>query len=211
MLAVIAFAADQIADTADAGRPDAAPATASATVTARAESVSASARPAPPPSPATPSPAAPAATLTSVSVTPVSAIPFGPGGTSDGDNPQDAALALPGNGAKSWHTDWYSSPTFGNLKPGTGLLLDLGRTVTLTGAAFRLGAAPGASLQLRAGITTDDLATVAADTGAGGLVRLRLSAPVHARYLLIWFTRLPSNGNGSYEAYVSQVTATATR
>jgi hypothetical protein len=153
---------------------------------------------------ARPSPAAVPVT----DVTPVSAAAFGPGGASDGDNPQDASLALSGNPATPWHTDWYATPAFGNLKAGTGLLLDLGRTLTITGATIQLGNRPGAAFQLRAGTRPADLATVASDSGAGGLVRLRLPAPVRAQYLLIWFTLLPPDADGTYQAYVSAVTAT---
>jgi hypothetical protein len=78
-------------------------------------------------------------------VTPVSATAFGPGGTSDGDNPQDASLVLSGSPVTPWHTDWYATASFGNLKAGTGLPLDLGRTLTITGAAIRLGNIPGGS------------------------------------------------------------------
>ena len=55
-----------------------------------------------------------------------------------------------------------------------------------------------------------DLATVAGDWGADGLVRLRLPSPVRAQYLLIWFTLLPPDDDGTYQAYVSAVTATVT-
>jgi cytoskeleton protein RodZ len=143
-------------------------------------------------------------------VTPASASAFGPGGTSDGDNPQDASLALSGNPATPWHTDWYATAKFGNDQAGTGLLLDLGRPLTVTGAAIQLGSTPGADFQLRAGTTPADLATVASDSGAGGLVRLRLSSSVRARYLLIWFTLLPPDTDGTYQADVSAVTATVT-
>lgn len=143
-------------------------------------------------------------------VTPVSATAFGPGGTSDGDDPQQASLALSGNLATPWHTDWYATAEFGNLQAGTGLLLDLGRTLTVTGATIQLGSTPGADFQLRAGTTPAGLATVASDFGAGGLVRLRPSSPVRARYLLIWFTLLPPDSAGTYEAYVSDVIATVT-
>jgi hypothetical protein len=163
--------------------------------------------PGPAPS-ATPSPRPSASAAPVADVAPVSVTPFGPGGTSDGDNPQDASLALSGNPATPWHTNWYASATFGNLQAGTGLLVNLGRTVTLTGAVIRLGSTPGADFQLRAGTTQADLATVASDSGTGGLVQLRLSAPVRAQYLLIWFTRLPPDDDGTYEADVSAVTAT---
>jgi hypothetical protein len=103
-------------------------------------------------------------------------------------SPQGAPLALSGNPATPWRTDWYATATFGNLKAGAGLLLDLARTLTITGAAIQPGNIPGAGFQLHAGTTPADLATVASDSAAGGLVRLRLRSPVRARYLLIWFT-----------------------
>jgi hypothetical protein len=214
-LAVIGFAASKVvAGIAGAQRPASSP-SAGRQATARASGPPGSARPSAAPSvtavSATPS-ARPSPTEVPVTaVTPVSATAFGPGGTSDGDNPQDASLALSGNPAAPWHTDWYATAAFGNLKAGTGLLLDLGRTLTITGAAIRLGNIPGADFQLRAGTNPADLATEASGSGAGGLVRLRLSSPVRAQYLLIWFTLLPPDDDGTYQAYVSAVTATVTR
>ena len=73
-------------------------------------------------------------------LTPVSATAFGPLGESDGDNPELARLAIDGSPATAWHTQWYATAAFGNLKPGTGLLLDMGRTVTITSAQSMLGA-----------------------------------------------------------------------
>jgi hypothetical protein len=211
LLAVIGFAAYKVSGTVGAQRLASSPSAGSRPATATAVQ-SASAAPSVASASATAAATAsarPSSTAVSVTaVRPVSATPFGPGGTSGGDNPQDAALALSGNPATPWHTDWYGTPTFGQLKAGTGLLLNLGRARTVTGATIRLGNTPGATFQLRAGMTPAHLATAASDSGAGGLVRLRLPAPVRAQYLLIWFTRLPPAGNGTYEAYVSSVTAT---
>jgi eukaryotic-like serine/threonine-protein kinase len=63
-------------------------------------------------------------------LTPVSATAFGPLGESDGDNPELARLAIDASPATAWHTQWYATAAFGNLKPGTGLLLDMGRPGT---------------------------------------------------------------------------------
>ena len=54
------------------------------------------------------------------------------------------------------------------LYSGTGLLLDMGRTVTVTSVRLSLGT-PGASFQLRAGDrpVAAALRTVAASAGAG--------------------------------------------
>lgn len=142
-------------------------------------------------------------------VTPVSATAFGPAGTSDGDNPQNALLALSGNSSTPWHTDWYTTARFGNLEQGTGLLLNLGRTVTATSVTIRLGSTPGADLQVRAGTSPGSLSTVASASNAGGTVRLHLASPARARYLLIWFTLLPPDSSGTYQADISGVTVTA--
>ena len=129
--------------------------------------------------------------------------PYGPG-----DNDQLAPLAIDHSLTTAWQTDWYASPAFGNLQPGSGLMLDLGRTVTITGAQVLLGAPRGADFQLRAGMSAGslaDLPVLARESGAGGWVRIRLSAPVHARYVVIWFTRLPADSSGTFQVSVFDV------
>jgi hypothetical protein len=144
-------------------------------------------------------PAVPAQTLT-----PVHASAFGPGG---GDNPQLAHLAIGGHRAAGWHTDWYTSARFGNLYPGTGLLLDMGRPVTVTAARITLGSARGASLQVRIGAkpALTDMPPAAHVSGTGGTVRLQLTTPAHGRYVLLWFTRLPADPAGTFQALVYNV------
>jgi hypothetical protein len=139
---------------------------------------------------------------------PASAQAFDPYGDGQADNNQLAPLAIDRNPATAWHTDWYTTPRFGNLKPGTGLLLDMGHSVTIARAKIRLGTTPGASLQLRAGSTAaslTDLPVQARETRAGGWVRMRFRGPVHARYLLIWFTNLPPDPSGTFQASVFEV------
>jgi cytoskeletal protein RodZ len=138
---------------------------------------------------------------------PVSVVAFGPGGPAQGDNPQLASLAVGGNAANAWNTDWYASPNFGNLQAGTGLLLDMGRPVTITSAQITLGNTPGADLQLRTGNAPAlaSLTTVATANNAGGVVQLRPAGSAASRYLLIWFTQLPPNNSGSFQAFVSDI------
>jgi cytoskeletal protein RodZ len=159
--------------------------------------------------PATPSPS-PSPTPTPVAarvLTPASVAAFGPSGTADGDNSQIAARAISADAATPWYTDWYSTPDI-NGHPGTGLLLDMGRTVTITSVRLSLGASKGASLQLRTGATPvlASLREVATSTGATGTVTLSLAAPAHARYLLIWFTTLPPDTSGTYQASLYGIT-----
>jgi cytoskeletal protein RodZ len=154
----------------------------------------------------------PASPVAVQALTPASVAAFGPGGTGSGDNPQQAALAVSGNPATPWTSDWYATSDFGNLQAGTGLLLDMGRTVTVTSVRLSLGN-PGADLQLRTGSTPvlADLQTVATSAGAGGTVQLSPTSPPHARYLLIWFTNLPHDNAGTYQASVYAITVRGQR
>ena len=140
---------------------------------------------------------------------PASVAAFGPNG---GDDPQNAALAVSGDPARPWRTDWYTSASFGNLYAGTGLLLDMGRTVTISSVRLSLGTS-GSDLQLRAGSSPvlADLHTVATSTDAGRIVQLSLTSPAHARYLLIWFTKLPPDHAGTYQASVYRITVRGQR
>jgi transcriptional regulator with XRE-family HTH domain len=160
-------------------------------------------RSSPPPAPAstsTPSPS-PKPTPRTRPLAPAGAQPLGFNGP--GDDPASAHLAIDGNPGTAWHTDWYTSAAFGNLYPGTGLLVNMGRPVTITSAQIRFGPARGGSFQLRVGgrPSLAGLRPVAHGIPAG-VTRLRLASPARGRYVLIWFTRLPVDPTGSYRASV---------
>ena len=151
-------------------------------------------------SPATPAP------VTSLHI--ASAEAFGPAGLADGDNPQAAQHAISHGSTSPWLSQWYATADFGNLKQGTGLLIDMGRQVTVTSMRIDLAGYRGANLQVRVGDAASSpsgMRIAARAHDAGGTVRLRFSVPEHVRYLLIWFTQLPPNGAGQYQAAVYHV------
>jgi hypothetical protein len=159
---------------------------------------------APTPSATAPAPAQPAVTALHIA----SAAGFGPGGLADGDNSRIASYAITRGAPAPWQSQWYATAQFGNLKQGTGLLLDLGRTATITSVRIDLASYQGANLQLRVGDTDGALSglrVAAAADDVGGTVRLHLRSPQQARYVLIWFTLLPPNGAGQYQASVYHV------
>jgi hypothetical protein len=156
------------------------------------------------PSATAPAPAQPAVTALHIA----SAAGFGPGGLADGDNSRVASNAITRGAPVPWQSQWYATAQFGNLKQGTGLLLDLGRTATITSVRIDLASYQGANLQLRVGDTDGALSSLrvaATANDVGGTVRLHLRSPQQARYVLIWFTLLPPNGAGQYQASVYHV------
>jgi hypothetical protein len=165
---------------------------------------------------ATPASAAPTPTATAPAPAPpaIAALPiasaagFGPGGLADGDNSRVASYAITRGAPGPWQSQWYATAQFGNLKQGTGLILDLGRTATITSVRIDLARYQGANLQLRVGDTDGALSSLrvaAAASDVGGTVRLHLQSPQQARYVLIWFTLLPPNGVGQYQATIYHV------
>ena len=146
-------------------------------------------------------PTGPAVTLTVAQAT-----AFGPDGTSDGDNPGMASRVLHGGGA--WDSSWYATAEFGHMQSGTGILLDMGHAVTVNSIRLVLGSAVGADVQVRVGDSAalEAMSTAATMSNAHGMVRLPLNSPTSARYVLIWFTRLPAKSPGRYQVSLYKAT-----
>ncbi|MCA1824049.1 MAG: protein kinase [Frankia sp.] len=137
-------------------------------------------------------------------------------GVRDFDPPPGDGRELPatvrfshdGDESTAWETTTYFTSTFGNLKPGVGLLVDLGRPVAVrkVGLVF---SDPGVSVELRAADSAasrpDDFRTVATARDAGESVSMVPANQVPARYWLIWLTRLPPIGGGRYRAGVAEL------
>jgi hypothetical protein len=134
-----------------------------------------------------------------------------PGGDGQ-ENGDQVSLALDGNPDTAWHTDKYTTATFGKLKPGVGLVLDLGRVQTVRQVKL-IFPRDGSSVEIRAvnANATDpptDLASyLVADSeqDLGTEETLRLSFATRTRFLLIWLTKLPHDPAGGYRGGISEV------
>ena len=83
---------------------------------------------------------------------PVGANSFDPLGSSKDENGNEAQYAIDNNPGTFWHTDFYDSyPTFGNLKTGTGLILDMGGPVRLSQVVVQFGTICCAHVEIEIG------------------------------------------------------------
>lgn len=160
------------------------------------------------PSPSPSRSASPAVVVTQT-LKPTGVTAVGPGGAA-GDDPGSADLVIDGSESTVWQTEWYATPYFGGLQTGTGLLVSMGRLATITSVQVTLGPAAGADFEVRTGDSSSvsDLTTVATEAGAAGTVRLKLASPAKARYVLVWFTKLPPDGSGTYQLEVYNISVT---
>ncbi len=163
--------------------------------------------PAVPPASAPASPGAPGAPGP-VDLTTVSVRDYDPYGSPPSEKPDQVVNAFDGEPSTAWSTDLYTTDRFGGLKPGVGLLVDLGAPTPLSEVQVDLTTA-GAALELRVGDTVGgdegSLPVVASDDGAGrGVVRLAVPEGTAGRYCLLWITRLPPDG-GQYRAGIDEL------
>ncbi len=138
--------------------------------------------------------------------------PRHPRGSGD-ENPAEAPLAIDGNPATSWNTlTYFGGPTFGGIKPGVGLVLDLGFDKVVSAVKITLIGSP-TSLEVRAAPATaataptasaTDYALVGSAHDAGTSTTVTLAKPVKTRYLLVWLTSIPKVAGG-YEGKVAEI------
>ena len=88
----------------------------------------------------------------------------------------------------------------------------MGKAVRVSATQLALGPAAGGTVQLRAGNAPAlaDLPVVAQAANPGGTLTMHVSSPVSAQYLLIWFTSLPPDSSGTYQANVDDIKVTGT-
>lgn len=135
--------------------------------------------------------------------------PYGDGS----EKPSDISKTYDNNPGTYWQTDYYRGADFGNLKPGLGIILDLGKvqqigkmTVSLMGdtSVELLSASSDASSK-----PTSFGAYTKVAGGSGESVTLTPNTSLKSRYLLIWLTKLPLTDDGNYRARVADIKITS--
>jgi serine/threonine protein kinase len=136
---------------------------------------------------------------------------------SDGGNEDGAGAkyAIDNNMSTFWHTDYYLNyPVFGNLKKGTGLILDMGKQVRLSQVVVQFAPSCCADVEIEIGnndapvpSSLSTFTEVASSTSAQGSTTFDVSSNAVGRYVLIWITRLPplTGSSGEYEAQIYNV------
>jgi hypothetical protein len=161
--------------------------------------------------PATPAPAATGA-LKIARVTDFDPKADGGGGA---ENPKQAKLAIDGDPATQWRTERYRKlPTMGGIKPGVGLLLDLGTVRQVTEVEVQLNGST-TDVELRTPKATADAAPtksidqwtkVSGAKDAAATLTLTLPQATDTRYVLVYLTSLAPMGDGYFRSGIAEIT-----
>jgi serine/threonine protein kinase len=145
-----------------------------------------------------------------------------PNGDPQDENSSQAANVLDGNPA-GWSTQEYDggtsgpNPTFGNLKAGTGFILNMGQPVRVSSVTVTFGSAPGADVQIRVGdsgtrspANLGAMKIVASADNVSGSHTFTIDPSLTDQYVVIWFTKLPPMA-GTPDKFMAQIFSVTVR
>jgi hypothetical protein len=134
---------------------------------------------------------------------------FDPFGSDGSEKPGDVGNVYDSTPGTYWQTDFYLSTDFGRLKPGVGVILDLGKVQQVGKVAVSFVGHTSVELRAASGddgsrpTSFDGYAKVA--EGSGASVNLKPGKAVKTRYLLVWLTELPQTSDGNFRGRVVDV------
>ncbi|SEG83053.1 hypothetical protein SAMN04489712_115132 [Thermomonospora echinospora] len=116
-----------------------------------------------------------------------------------------AGLVHDGKNGTAWQSQSYADPMFGNYLKGLGVVLDMGSVVSIEQIKLNVpDGGAGATLEVRVG--NEDargaMQQIAERSTEAGSFQIEPGKAVRGRYVLLWFTKLPS----SNKAQIGEVT-----
>lgn len=140
--------------------------------------------------------------------------PEADGGNAE-ENPSQVRYVFDDDPASGWSTvQYHNRPTMGGLKPGVGIVLDLGEVHNISSVDVQF-AAPGTTVELRvpaeAGVDVAPMTTqaewtvVASQEKAEASITLTPTAATSARYVLVYVTELPEVTAARYQTEITDV------
>lgn len=142
--------------------------------------------------------------------------------TGERDNNNNVNKVFDNNPSTTWRTNHYiGSGNFGNIKPGVGILVDLGKETEIAGVEINM-LVPGATVTLKGSNTAvpdsrdGDAAAVQwaniSEPRVDATTRQLLSGQEQkVRYVLIWFTKIPPSPNDGADKFRLEVMDIAIR
>lgn len=136
-----------------------------------------------------------------------------PYGSDHAENPELTPLAIDRSDRTGWYTStYYRDPRFGRLKPGVGLVLDLGRVRDVARVQLDLVGSPTSLTILTAspGANSPPSSLVGLTiqrevNGAGTRVNVPLPKGTSSRYVVVWLRSLPQIAEGQYRGQINNV------
>lgn len=109
-----------------------------------------------------------------------------------------------GNPSTVWTTEGYNSETFGGVKQGVGITVDLGQAQKISSVTLDLPTTAQATV-FAGDQATNSGTEIGKTEGKTGQVVLKPSSEVTAQYVTVWFTSLAPSDDGRFRAALGEI------
>jgi eukaryotic-like serine/threonine-protein kinase len=120
----------------------------------------------------------------------------------DDSAPKDLSKATDSDKSSAWTTQHYTNANYGGLRSGVGLVLDMGKSVTVANVKVLMPPGTPGTVELHIGNSGSPSAPQISSGEASGSFELD-GKQAKGRYVMLWFTKLPDSGG--FQATVRDV------
>jgi hypothetical protein len=136
----------------------------------------------------------------------VGATGFDPQGD-NGERNSEAPRVFDGNPATFWSSEGYSTPAFGGLKKGVGVVADFGQPRKVSTVTLVLPTTSDLTVYVSSKPSLDGATPVGTSSGKNGTVTVTAPSPATGQYLIVWFTKISQASGGRFRATLAEVSA----
>lgn len=142
-------------------------------------------------------------------LTPADAHAYNPPPHSDSSANDGAGKAIDDSKSSYWKTQYYFDDHFGGFRRGIGLVINMGKKVTVDKVTVTMPDGTPGTVELHVGDAGTDADPQIATHDAAGTFDLS-GKPAQGQYVTLWFTKLPNVG-GKFQIHVQDVKVTGTQ
>ena len=113
-----------------------------------------------------------------------------------------------GDKSTGWFSENYRSDTFGGLKKGVGVIVDLGPNKKPQTVELDIPHPSDVEVYVGPDNRLEGATKVGEKTDADGTVTFDVPADVSGQYIVVWFTKLNADDNGKRRAWLDEVIVT---
>ena len=113
-----------------------------------------------------------------------------------------------GDNGTGWFSENYRSDTFGGLKKGLGVIVDLGPNKKPQTVELNIPNPSDVEVYVGPDNRLEGATKIGEKTDADGTVKFDVPADVSGQYIVVWFTKLNADDNGKRRAWLDEVVVT---
>lgn len=118
----------------------------------------------------------------------------------------EAPRVYDGDESTFWSSEGYASANLGGLKPGVGVIVDLGQTAKVKEVELNLPDAADVTVYVNEDNTRDGATELGSSNGKKGKVTITGDKAATGKFVMVWFTKVSQVNDGRFRATLAEIT-----